>query len=223
MAKILIVEDDLELCDHMRTWLDLDHHVLDFAHKGSQGMLKLQVSSFDIVVLDWELPELSGVEICKKFRAEGGKTPVLMLTGKGTMSDKEAGFEAGADDYLTKPFNMKELCLRVQALLRRSSNFTDTVLKVRDITLDPKKFKVVKGGEEVRLLPKEFALLQFLMRHPDEIFSAEAILERVWISETEATPEAVVTCLRRLRKKIDIDENSPLIRTIHGVGYRLES
>lgn len=221
MAKILVIEDDMELCDNIRTWLELERHVVEFAHKGKLGAELLQAFTYDAVVLDWELPEMTGIEILRELRNRGRVTPVLMLTGKGTITDKESGFLSGADDYLTKPFSMKEMCLRVNSLLRRGQILSDGMLKVRDLTLDPKKFRVKKDGKEIRLLPKEFALLEFLMRHPDEIYSAEALLERIWVSESDASPEAVRTTLRRLRLKIEKEGEEPLITTVHGVGYRL--
>jgi DNA-binding response OmpR family regulator len=146
-----------------------------------------------------------------------------MLTGRSSISDKERGFDVGADDYLTKPFNLKELGLRVNALLRRPRTVNADVLEVRDIVLDPGKYRVTKSGIDLSLLPKEFALLQFFMRNRNIVFSAEALLERVWQSDSEAKPKAVSACIHRLRQKLENDGESPLIKTVHGVGYKLES
>jgi DNA-binding response OmpR family regulator len=169
------------------------------------------------------LPELSGIELCRQYRSRGGTAPVLMLTGKGTISDKESGFDAGADDYLTKPFHMKELSMRLRALLRRATAFTGDVLRVKDIELEPSNHRATRNGADLNLLPKEFALLEFLMRHPNQVFSAEALLSRVWASETDTTVDAVSTCIKRLRKKIDSEDQPSLIRTVHGVGYKLQA
>lgn len=224
MAKILLVEDDMGLSRMVRDWLTFEHHLVETADNGRDGLDKLQFYQYDLVILDWELPEMTGIQICKEFRSRGGTTPVLMLTGKGTIGDKESGFEAGADDYLTKPFHMKELSMRLRALLRRSSTALQTdELKFRDLALEPSGHRVTRGGKDLSLLPKEFALLEFLMRHPNQVFSAEALLSRVWASETDTTVDAVSTCIKRLRKKIDVEGQTSIIKTVHGVGYKLES
>lgn len=224
MAKILLVEDDMGLSRMVRDWLTFEHHLVETADNGRDGLDKLQFYQYDLVILDWELPEISGIELCKEFRSRGGSTPVLMLTGKGTIGDKESGFEAGADDYLTKPFHMKELSMRLRALLRRSSSSLQSdTLKFRDLTLEPSSHRLTRDGKDLQLLPKEFALLEFLMRHPNQVFSAEALLSRVWASETDTTVDAVSTCIKRLRKKVDVEGKSSVIKTVHGVGYKLEA
>jgi DNA-binding response OmpR family regulator len=145
-----------------------------------------------------------------------------MLTGKNAISEKEAGLDSGADDYLTKPFNMKELSARLRALLRRPAGVVENVLKVRDIEMDPARYLVTKAGTEIQLLPKEFSLLEFFMRHPNQVFSSDALIQRVWHSDSDATGDAIRTCLKRLRKKLgDNDEKEPIIQTVHGVGYRM--
>jgi two-component system, OmpR family, response regulator len=180
-------------------------------------------NQYDVIVLDWDLPGATGVEICTSFRAKGGNTPIIMLTGKSTLRDKEEGLDSGADDYLTKPFHIKELSARIRALLRRPLSVTGNTLKVGDITLCPISYKVTKAEQEVQLLPREFALLEFLMRHPGQVFGAEALLDRVWNSDSEASPDALRTCMKRLRKKIESPEGDSIIKTVHGVGYKLES
>jgi DNA-binding response OmpR family regulator len=224
VAKILLVEDDMGLSRMVRDWLTFEHHLVETADNGRDGLDKLQFYQYDLVILDWELPEMTGIEICKEFRSRGGTTPVLMLTGKGTIGDKESGYDAGADDYLTKPFHMKELSLRLKALLRRGGTALQSdKLKFRDLELEPASHRVTREGKDLQLLPKEFALLEFFMRHPNQVFSAEALLSRVWASETDTTVDAVSTCIKRLRKKIDLDGQTSIIKTVHGVGYKLES
>ncbi len=219
----MIIEDDAGLSKMVRDWLTFEHHMVETAVTGCAGLEKLQFYQYDVVILDWELPEISGIDICKQFRLQGGTAPVLMLTGKGNISDKETGFDAGADDYLTKPFHMKELSVRVRALLRRVSGFSGDELKYRDLCLEPSCHRVSRNGRDLQLLPKEFALLEFFLRHPNQVFSAEALLSRVWSSETDATVDAVSTCIKRLRKKVDIEGAPSVIRTVHGVGYKLET
>jgi DNA-binding response OmpR family regulator len=221
MAKILLVEDDEELAGMVKDWLSFDRHVVEHTVSGNQGLELLKQCQFELVILDWQLPDLSGPELLRSFRARGGMTPVLMLTGRRSIQDKEEGFESGCDDYLTKPFQGKELTLRVKALLRRSPVVVDSVLKHGDIELDPEKFQVRRSGQEIRLLPKEFALLEFLLRHPEKLFGPEELLSRVWASETEATAEALTTCIKRLRKKMDRPGEPSVIRNVHGIGYGL--
>jgi OmpR-family two-component system manganese-sensing response regulator len=222
MAKILLVEDDSEFAEAVQRWLEHEHHTVESVADGTDAHERLNIYKYDVLILDWELPGMSGVDICKKYRATGGTAPILILTGKSAVSEKETGLDAGADDYLTKPFHMKEMAARVRALLRRTGRFNETTLKVRNIVLEPGLYNVTRDGVELRLLPKEFALLEFFMRHPGEVFSAEALLDRVWISEADITPDAVVTCIKRLRKKVDLESEPSIIRTIHGVGYKLQ-
>lgn len=222
MAKVLVVEDDVSLGKMVRDWLALEHHQTEVVTDGAEAKEMLKVYKFDVIVLDWELPNLSGIEILKDFRSRGGLTPVLILTGKGSIIEKEAGFDAGADDYLTKPFHGKELTARLRALLRRPEGYSGDILKAGQLQLDRANYRVTRGDDEIKLLPKEFALLEFLMRHQNRVFAPEALLNRVWESDSEATVDALTTCIKRLRKKIDVEGQPSVIRTVHGVGYKLE-
>jgi two-component system response regulator MprA len=221
MAKILVVEDDFEYADLVRTWLTHEHHTVEVAHTGTAASELLQAYEYDAIILDWDLPGMSGLDVCVAFRKSGGKTPIIMLTGKKSVDEKEAGLDSGADDYVAKPVHVKELSARVRALLRRASGVTSNVLKVKALSLDPKTFSVTRGDEDITLSKQEFALLEFFMRNPNHVFSPEALLERVWLSESEATPNAIRACMTRLRQKIDKDGEDSAIKTIHGVGYKL--
>lgn len=223
MPKILVIEDDVELNRKIRDWLNHERHTVEYAEEGQCGLDKLLSSDFDLVILDWEMPLVSGLEVVRQYRETGGKAPVIMLTGRSEIQDKEHGFEAGVDDYLTKPFHLKELSLRVNSLLKRSGTLVKDLLKIQDITLETKTFRVTKGNRAVVLLPTEFALLEFLLRHPDQVFSAETLLRRVWSTDSEASMDAVTTCIKRLRRKLDDGKAPSIIRTIHGVGYKVES
>jgi DNA-binding response OmpR family regulator len=221
MAKILLVDDDKDLVGMVQDWLQFEHHVVEAVFNGEDALRLLRGYQYDVVVLDWQLPKMSGVDVLLDFRRAGGQTPVLLLTGKTAIQEKETGLDAGADDYLVKPFHMKELSARLRALLRRPTGVTGNILKARDITLEPQSFRVTKDGAEIQLLPKEFALLEFMMRHPNQVFSADVLLDRVWKSEADVSPETVRTCLKRLRRKIDSEKQESLIQTLHGVGYKL--
>lgn len=223
MAKILVVEDDLDLSGKVNDWLSFEQHSVEVVHDGQEAYDRLRVYSYELVVLDWELPKMTGIEVCKQFRNHGGHTPIIMLTGKDALSEKEAGLDAGADDYLTKPFHLKELSARIRALLRRPvQSYTGSKLKFGELELDPLSRRVTRNNEELTLLPKEYALLEFFMRHPNEVFSPEALINRVWSSESETTADTIYTYMKMLRKKISPDAPGSVIKTIHGVGYKFE-
>jgi DNA-binding response OmpR family regulator len=223
MAKILLIEDDKDLSNMIAQWLRDDSHVVEVAADGLEGLDLLKFYSYDLAVVDWELPNLSGPEICKTFRARGGKTPILMLTGKSTIDDKAEGFQSGADDYLTKPFEPRELTMRLKAMLRRPEMVAEALLKAQDLELDTTSHVVRKADKPVHLMPKEFALLEFLMRHPNQPFSADAILNRLWPSSSEVSTELVKVYIARLRRKVDTEKQPTLITTVHGLGYKLNT
>ncbi len=223
MAKVLIVEDEPDLSDPIRAFLTHEHHLVEVVDNGLEALERLRFYKFDVIILDWMLPGLQGVEVCKQYRASGGSTPILMLTARRQTQEKVLALDAGADDYLTKPFDVYEVSARVRALLRRPAAVSSNLLKVRNIVLETSTFRVTRNDEEVQLLPKEFALLEFLMRHPNQVFSAEALLDRVWASDSEASPETIRTYVKRLRQKIDTNGQPSIISTVHGVGYKLES
>lgn len=222
MAKILICDDDKSLCLSLTDWLENRHHLVETAHDGSEGLELMRYSHYDLVIVDVRMPGLNGFELCRRYRAGGGQARILMLTGQDKLIDKEVGFGAGVDDYLTKPFHMEELLLRVEALLRRSEKLVDTVLRAGDLSLDQSTFTVWRGSQRIHLSKVEFALLELFMRHPRQVFSPEALLRQVWSSDSETSPETVRTTLKRLRAKIDVDGQPSLIQNIHGVGYSLD-
>lgn len=220
MSKILIVEDDVDLAGMLEQNLAREHATIEVVHSGLDALDVLAVSDYDLLILDWELPGATGVEICKWYREHGGTSPVLMLTGKSTIVEKETGLDSGADDYLTKPFSMRELAARARAALRRTSSSTSNVLQHAGYKLDPYKYSLARDGKPIALQPREFALMEFLMRHPGEVFSPEALLERIWRSDTEAGLDALRACVKRIRKKL---ADPDAIETVHGIGYRLKS
>jgi len=222
MAKILIIEDEADLAYPVKDWLMREQHLVEISDNGLDALDKLRVYKFDLIILDWMIPGMSGLEVCKHFRQSGGTTPVLMLTAKSQVIDKETGLDAGADDYLTKPFHLKELAARVRALLRRHMQSSDTVLKAGNVSLDTLARKVTLDGKEIHLVPREYSLLEFFMRHPNQVFSADALIDRIWASDTLACPDTIRTYIKLLRKKLSSEGEDTVIRTIHGVGYKLE-
>jgi DNA-binding response OmpR family regulator len=222
MAKILLVEDDNRLRADIRKWLELDKHTVEEACDGAQALEALRFYKFDLIVLDWDLPSVAGIDILKTYRGEGGSMPVLFLTGKSGTEFKRQGLDGGADDYLTKPFDFEELSARLRALLRRPFGYKPTVFRAGELTIDTTAGVVSKNGEQIHLAPKEFALLEFFLRNPGQVFSPEAVLDRVWESESDAGPDMVRATLRRLRKKIGETPDDSIIENVHGVGYRLK-
>jgi DNA-binding response OmpR family regulator len=223
MAKILLVEDEKDLSDPVRLFLESQDHLVDVINDGHDAIEKLKYYTYDVIILDWVLPGMFGVEVCRLFRQNGGTTPILMLTAKSNTQEKIKALDAGADDYLTKPFDLDEVSARIRALLRRPIALSANVLKARNLVVEPNTYRVIRDNEEVQLLPKEFALLAFFMRHPNQVFSPEALLDRVWASDSDASPETIRTYIKRLRQKIDVEGQPSIINTIHGVGYKLEA
>ncbi len=223
MAKILLVEDDPTVAQAVVDALEFERHLVECFMDGNEGFERLTAFQYDLAVLDWGLPGKQGVDICREYRAKGGKTPILMLTGKGEIENKLAGFDSGADDYLPKPFNLRELLARVKALLRRPEGVHTDVIDVRGHKLNLNLGKVTVHDREVALLAKEMALLEFLMRHQDRIFTVDELLDRVWQSDSESSEDAVRQCVTRLRKKIDVEGQPSLITTVKGLGYKIDS
>jgi two-component system, OmpR family, phosphate regulon response regulator PhoB len=221
MAKILIVEDEADLAELIKNWLAKDHHLVETTDDGLEALIRMETNNFDVIVLDIMLPSLNGLEICRRYRKGGGKAGIIMLTAKGHVDEKEDGLDSGADDYMTKPFQLKELAARVRAVLRRNHGQTGDVIKFRNLEVDFGEFRVLKAGKEVHLLPKEFRLLEFFLRHPHQVFSAEEILSSVWESDTDALLDTVRGHITRVRKKLDTAGSSSIIATVYGVGYKL--
>lgn len=221
MAKILIVEDDPMLRQLVRDALTAERHVVDDCPDGREGIAFIDAGAYELLVLDWEMPHATGIDICTHFRSQGKQSPVLFLTARASMDDKVKGFEAGADDYLTKPFDVRELLIRVRALLKRPQQLTNDVLSVGTMELDTNSGIVSRNGAQTRLQPRELALLDFLMRHPDTYFTAEALMARVWDTESEATEVALRSCITKMRRKLDVEGQPSFIETAKGMGYRV--
>ena len=222
MAKILLVEDDIGISRSVKDWLLAEQHKVDTAFTGTSALDYLNSFEYDLLILDRQLPELNGIEICKYYRNKCDGF-VLMLTGMSSIEDKIDGLEAGADDYLTKPFDMRELLARVKALLRRPEAVEKAVLAFKNISLDTQSRIVRKDGKELSLTPREYDVLQFFFKHPNQVITQETLLKRIWHSDSSSTHHAVYNCLNRLRKNLDPTNKEALIKTVHGIGYRLDA
>lgn len=223
MSRILVVEDEEGLSGAIQEWLQDECYVVTVESDGQEALKKLENGTYELVLLDWMLPSLSGLKICQSFRAAGGSTPILMITAKSTLSAKEEGLDSGADDYLTKPFSMRELSARVRALLRRPKTRPEMVIEAGGIRLDRKSLRVMKGNVPIKLLPKEFILLEVLMRHCGVVLSTEELIDHVWGSNSDIAPDTVRSHVKSLRKKVDSPELPSIIKTVHGMGYKIEA
>jgi DNA-binding response OmpR family regulator len=222
---ILVVEDEARLAALLRRVLQEERHTVDVAHDGIAGFDLAASDTYDLVILDLMLPELDGIDMCRRLRDIGVSTPVLMLTARGAVADRVGGLTAGADDYLVKPFAMEEFLARVQALLRRRDRALDTnpQLRVGDLVLDLVRHEVRRGDRIIELTAKEFALLEFLMRHPGQTLTRTQIIDHVWRYDLDALSNVVDTYIHYLRDKIDRGFGRRLIRTVRGVGYKIEA
>ncbi len=221
--RILIVEDEHKIANSIRKGLQLENYAVDVAYTGTDGYDLASSEEYDLILLDILLPGMSGVEIAKKLRAEAIHTPILLLTAKGQVSDKVEGLNAGADDYLTKPFAFEELLARTKALIRRPKGTIGHVLKVGDLTMDTISYEVRRGENKIKLSSKEYTLLEYLMSHANQILSKERIINHVWDYEAEILPNTVEVYIGYLRNKIDkaFPAKPALIQTLRGFGYKI--
>jgi two-component system OmpR family response regulator len=224
MAKILLVEDDDRIVGFVKRGLEAEGYLVDLANNGEDALAMVRDSPYSLIILDRLLPGIDGLEVCRILQRERHENLVLMLTAKGSLQDKVDGLKGGADDYLTKPFAFDELIARIEALLRRGPGaVSDPVLKVGDLTLDPVAKKVRRGEREIGLTAKEFRLLAYLMSHPDAVISRTRLLNNVWDLSFDPETKVVDVYIRYLRKKIDCEEERPLIKTVRGFGYVLSA
>lgn len=220
--KILLVDDETELSDPLSRILLQEGYQVDVANNGVAGMNLALQNQYDLLILDWMLPHHSGIEICRSVRSHLLATPVLFLTAKDTVDDRVDGLDAGADDYLVKPFELRELLARVRALLRRSTLETPNSdrLKVADLELDPDNQVVYRQGKAIDLSEKEIQLLTYFMEHPDRLLTHEEIYRYLWQADEQPSSNVLAALVRLLRRKIEIKNETQLIHTVYGKGYR---
>lgn len=220
--RILLVEDDADLAQFIRKGLKEEQYAVDVATDGEEGLELALNTAYDLLILDIMLPKLDGLTLCRRIRAKGNMTPVLLLTARNTVEDKVSGFDTGADQFLPKPFAFVELLAQIRALLRRGSSQQIVQLQAADLRLDPASHRVWRAGQEIALTNKEYALLEFLLRNKNRVLTRTAIIEHVWDISYDPMTNIVDAHIRALRAKIDRDFFPPLIATVRGAGYMLE-
>src|SRR3989344_8892840 len=218
--RVLLVEDEHRLSDVIKKGLEENGFAVDAAFDGEEGLFLAQSEDYDLIILDIMLPKMDGLEVCRRLRNRNLNIPILLLTAKSQVEDKVAGLDSGADDYLTKPFAFLELRSRIQALLRRSRQEASPLMTLGDLELDPIRHKVIRAGRSVDLTPKEFAVLEFLLRHKNEVVTRTMITEHVWDYNFEGMSNVVDVFMAAIRRKIDAGAAVKLIHTVHGVGYK---
>ena len=221
--RILVVEDEHKIANSIKKGLEQETYAVDVAYDGTGGYDLAVGENYDVIILDLMLPGMDGLEICRKLRSGKIHTPVLILTAKGQLEDKIKGLNSGADDYLTKPFAFEELLARIRALLRRPTKTDGVILKAEGLCLDTQNFEVKRANKLIKLSAKEYALLEYLLRHPNQTLTKDQIIGHVWNYDADILPNTVEVYIGYLRKKIDrpFNKKSPLIHTIRGFGYRL--
>ena len=218
--RILVIEDETKIADFLRRGLTYEGFHVDLAADGETGLKAARDNPPDLVVLDWMLPGLDGLEVCRRLRA-GGAIPILMLTAKAEVANRVIGLNSGADDYMVKPFDFEELLARVRALLRRSRTTEDVVFRFADLTLNINTREATRGLRKVDLTAKEFDLLHFFMRHPRQVLTHEMLYDQVWGYDFEGESNILEVYVRYLRSKLEANGEPRLIQTVRGVGYAL--
>ena len=221
--RLLVIEDERKIARVITESLTREKYAVDAAYDGEEGFNLADSQPYDLLIVDRMLPGLEGTEIVKKLRENGKNMPILLLTALSTTEDKTLGLDVGADDYLTKPFAIDELLARVRALLRRPPIQQPDILKIDDLEIDKQQQTVTRAGKNIDLTNKEYALLEYLMQHPNHILSKETLIDHVWDFDADILPNNVEAYIKNLRQKIDKPFKKQLIKTVRGFGYRIES
>ena len=220
-SHILVVEDEAKLAQFIELELKYEGYGVSVANDGLAGLTAARESNPDLVILDWMLPGISGLEICRRLRLTGNKVPIILLTAKDDVEDRVAGLDAGADDYVVKPFSVEELLARVRAHLRRNQEQDSDLLEFADLRLNRSTREVFRGNRSVELTAKEFDLLEYLLSHPRQVLTRDQILERVWGYDFMGDSNIIEVYVRYLRLKLEAEQEKRLIQTVRGVGYVL--
>lgn len=220
-ANILLVEDEVKLARFVELELSCEGYKVSVAHDGLTGLTAARETHPDLLILDWMLPGLSGIEICRRLRSTGDKVPVILLTAKDEVSARVAGLDAGADDYVVKPFSLEELLARVRAHLRRTQQVDPDILQFEDLSLNRRTREVFRNSHLIELTAKEFDLLEYLLNHPRQVITRDRILEQVWGYDFMGDSNIIEVYIRYLRLKLEANNEKRLLQTVRGVGYVL--
>jgi len=225
MKKILIVEDELNMINGLKDNLEFEGYEIDTAIEGNSGLQKVLENKYDLILLDIMLPGVSGLDICRNARKKGVETPIILLTAKGEEIDKVLGLELGADDYITKPFSLRELLARIKAILRRApstSHDNEGMVRIGNISVNFRNYVAVEGDHEVKMSHKEYEILHYLYKNEGKTVDRDDLMSNVWSIDYEITTRTVDNFIMKLRQKIESDPNNPkIILTVHGVGYKM--
>jgi heavy metal response regulator len=221
--RILVVEDERRIAAFIKQGLEEERYAVDVVYDGEEALDWADAADYDLIVLDVLIPKKDGIQVCRELRTQGNKVPILMLTARDAIEDRVRGLDSGADDYLVKPFAFQELLARIRALLRRSGEVKVPRLQVGDLVLDTIAHRATRSGRVIELTAREYALLEFLMRHPGQVLSRTQIAEHVWNYDFFSTSNVVDVYIRYLRRKVDKGFEVKLIQTVRGVGYKIEA
>ncbi len=219
---ILVVEDEIKITRFIKRGLEMEHYTVDVAYNGEDALEKIELNDYDLIILDIMLPKKSGIEVLKELRSKKIESPVIMLTAKDTVEDRVAGLDAGADDYLIKPFAFGELVARIRALLRREKTVKATTLQIDDLILDPSTHEVIRDGKEIKLSSKEYRLLDYMMRRPGHVCTRTMIGEHIWGYNFTDDSNVIDVYISYLRRKVDKGFKNKLIHTVRDVGYKVQ-
>jgi heavy metal response regulator len=219
---ILVVEDEVKITRFIKKGLEMEHYTAETAYDGEEALEKAEINNYDLIILDLMIPKIDGVEVCRRLRESKVETPIIMLTAKDTVEDRVKGLDAGADDYLIKPFAFGELLARIRALLRREKSVHSTKLQVADLIMDPATHEVYRGDKELKLSSKEYRLLDYMMRRPGHVCTRTMIGEHIWGYNFKDDSNVIDVYISYLRKKIDSGFKQKLIHTVRDVGYKVQ-
>lgn len=221
--RILVVEDEHKIANSIKKGLEQESYAVDVAFEGQEGFDLASSEEYDLIILDLLLPNIDGLTICRNLRQKNIHTPIILLTAKGQVRDKVTGLDAGADDYLTKPFAFEELLARIRALTRRPKESTGQILSYEDLTLNTLTYQVKRGDKVIKVSSKEYALLEYLMRHPNQVLTKEQIIAHIWNYDADVLPNIIEVYIGYLRNKIDrpFADKPQLIQTVRGFGYKI--
>ena len=220
--RILVVDDDRRLCGIIKRGLLEETYAVDVAYDGEEGEYMAEVSPYDLIILDIMMPKKDGIEMCWELRSKRINTPILMLTARDAVEDRVRGLDAGADDYMVKPFSFNELLARVRALLRREAITKSPEIKLGDLVLDTLTREVRRGDRAIELTTKEYVILEYFMRHPNMVVTRTMLEEHAWDYDFDSMSNLIDVYIRRLRRKLDDDEKESILQTVRGAGYRLK-